>query len=1062
MNKLMRRLSAAFALTWLSCAAAGAAQWNWLGGCGGNQWYAICTGDECTPGQVWHRNNWLEPVCGPSGIAFPGSGDDVRLDGTAYLDQQVADVFNLDIPAAGNLTVRDGGNLALHGPDALVNGTLWLRWGGYYGNARLTVHNTMLLHGVGSLRSDGGAISGGGTLQVAAGQTIRGRALTIDAAIDNAGTISADEPGTIALTNSPKSNSGVMQAISGGTLAVHSRINQSGAGKIRAEGGMVHLHGGAHLVGGMLETDSASICLLAQEVATLQDFVNHGKLQIDDGATLAIVGSTFQNEGQIALRYGGYFGNSKLRLDTWPVRFAGSGEILISGGFIQGADFEQAATHTIRGYNAVISAGGTNFGLIHADSPGGVMELSGAAKTNRETIMASGGGILRIYTAIDQFGTDGRIVAIDSPIEFYTGAAVTGGTVQTVGSGKLRVSQNTLVLTNVVNAGTIEAIDGAVLALRNGLTNDGTVRVAWGGYYGDASVRFDTNALPLHGTGAMELAGARLFSPGGEVFRNTATHTIHGRGRIQSPFLNEGLIEADAPDGAIVLESNDKSNAGILRAGPGGYLDTSVRIDQANDQGRIEAIGGVARFFNGASILGGTLHSADGGSMSVAQNTLVLTDVTHEGTLNVTDGAVLALRGHRLLNEGEVIVAYGGYFGDATVRFESNDLRLEGAGSMRLAGARLFNSTDEYFRNTAGHTIHGRGLIRAPFENEGLIESDVPGNILTLDGGDKGNVGLIKVSPGAYLDLGARLIQHNGLGRLFADSGTVRLLEGAQILSGKLQTAGTGVMQAAQVAVRLEGVTNEGNLRVGDGARCTLAGGLTNHGTIVVHYGGWAGNGRIILASNLNVIGTGTLLLENGDITGPAGVFLFNGAGHTLAGGGPVGVELYNTGIVAPGNSVGTMQVNAGFTQQAGGLLRIEVSAAATHDRLNVGGVASLDGAIEIRPFGGFIPRAGEQYVVLSAASLAGAFSEVRGPGRYSVANVSNQVVVTVLNGPGDINCDGAVTVSDIGPFVLAVTNPAQYQAQFPGCELDTADLNSDGAVSVGDIGRFVQLLTGG
>lgn len=61
----------------------------------------------------------------------------------------------------------------------------------------------------------------------------------------------------------------------------------------------------------------------------------------------------------------------------------------------------------------------------------------------------------------------------------------------------------------------------------------------------------------------------------------------------------------------------------------------------------------------------------------------------------------------------------------------------------------------------------------------------------------------------------------------------------------------------------------------------------------------------------------------------------------------------------------------------------------------------------------------------------------------------------------GDMNCDGVISVSDIGGFVLALTNPAGYAAQFPNCSLLHADTNGDGMVSVGDIGPFVRLLTG-
>ncbi len=63
---------------------------------------------------------------------------------------------------------------------------------------------------------------------------------------------------------------------------------------------------------------------------------------------------------------------------------------------------------------------------------------------------------------------------------------------------------------------------------------------------------------------------------------------------------------------------------------------------------------------------------------------------------------------------------------------------------------------------------------------------------------------------------------------------------------------------------------------------------------------------------------------------------------------------------------------------------------------------------------------------------------------------------------PGDMNCDGVVGFADINAFVLALTNPAAYQTQYPDCDIMNADTNGDGAVDFGDINPFVQLLTGG
>ena len=61
----------------------------------------------------------------------------------------------------------------------------------------------------------------------------------------------------------------------------------------------------------------------------------------------------------------------------------------------------------------------------------------------------------------------------------------------------------------------------------------------------------------------------------------------------------------------------------------------------------------------------------------------------------------------------------------------------------------------------------------------------------------------------------------------------------------------------------------------------------------------------------------------------------------------------------------------------------------------------------------------------------------------------------------GDLNCDGATSVSDIAPFVLALTNPQEYALQFPACDEMNADFNDDHLVTVSDIAFFVATLVG-
>ena len=64
----------------------------------------------------------------------------------------------------------------------------------------------------------------------------------------------------------------------------------------------------------------------------------------------------------------------------------------------------------------------------------------------------------------------------------------------------------------------------------------------------------------------------------------------------------------------------------------------------------------------------------------------------------------------------------------------------------------------------------------------------------------------------------------------------------------------------------------------------------------------------------------------------------------------------------------------------------------------------------------------------------------------------------------GDLNCDGAVDLADINPFVLYLSNHGAWQAEFPGCDPLNGDINQDGTFgqwAFGDINPFVTLLTG-
>jgi hypothetical protein len=61
----------------------------------------------------------------------------------------------------------------------------------------------------------------------------------------------------------------------------------------------------------------------------------------------------------------------------------------------------------------------------------------------------------------------------------------------------------------------------------------------------------------------------------------------------------------------------------------------------------------------------------------------------------------------------------------------------------------------------------------------------------------------------------------------------------------------------------------------------------------------------------------------------------------------------------------------------------------------------------------------------------------------------------------GDMNCDGVISFGDINPFVLAISDPATWQAVYPNCNLMNGDVNQDGQFNFRDINPFVALLSG-
>jgi hypothetical protein len=142
---------------------------------------------------------------------------------------------------------------------------------------------------------------------------------------------------------------------------------------------------------------------------------------------------------------------------------------------------------------------------------------------------------------------------------------------------------------------------------------------------------------------------------------------------------------------------------------------------------------------------------------------------------------------------------------------------------------------------------------------------------------------------------------------------------------------------------------------------------------------------------------------------------LILGANDSLTGSGTIHGGVVNNGLVSPGNSPGITNV-ATFTQGPNGTTLIEIGGIAGPgvdpngwDQVNVSGLATLDGTIQIALYNGFVPSLGNTFQIFTWGSVTGEFANWLGtaaiPGHpdwafkptYSAGGLTLTVVQTPL-----------------------------------------------------------------
>tara|TARA_B110001450_G_C17656958_1_gene495678 strand:+ start:173 stop:3001 length:2829 start_codon:yes stop_codon:yes gene_type:complete len=214
-------------------------------------------------------------------------------------------------------------------------------------------------------------------------------------------------------------------------------------------------------------------------------------------------------------------------------------------------------------------------------------------------------------------------------------------------------------------------------------------------------------------------------------------------------------------------------------------------------------------------------------------------------------------------------------------------------------------------------------------------------------------------------------------------TGTNSSSGGVDVEAGTLKVSGSDNLGSGEVS--LEG----GELEISTNTTLTNAiSSSSDDSTIDTSSNSVTASGTLSGSKEINKTGTGTLTLtgtlnNTGGIDVKSGTLIANGTGvtpvtvtsGTLQGSGTIG-NLTSSSFVAPGNSIGTLNVAGNVTLNSGSILVIEVNSDGTSDKIIATGNANLGGVLRISPEAGTY-NASTEYTFLTASNVSGTFSNV-------------------------------------------------------------------------------------
>jgi outer membrane autotransporter protein len=567
-----------------------------------------------------------------------------------------------------------------------------------------------------------------------------------------------------------------------------------------------------------------------------------------------------------------------------------------------------------------------------------------------------------------------------------TGTATVSGSGATwTNSGDLYIGRNGTGRLNIAGGGTVSNVVGRVGGCENcGTGAVGTVTVSGAGATWINSAGL---AIGASGTGQVTIAGGGKVLTGpsggflGVLAGATGTMTVTDPGSAWN--ISDQLTVGGAGSGMMIVQ-----NGGTVTNAAGTIGVSSGSIGAVSVTGT-----GSAWTSSGNVTVGlagtGTLTVAGGGAVNVGggTGTVVVADQAGSiGTLNIG-----AAPGNTAVAPGTLnaaAVQFGAGTGTLTFNHTSSGYvfapTITGPGTVNVfAGTTIFTANNAY---TGGTTISGGTLQLGNGGASGTIGGNVVNNgVFAINRSDAFTFANVISGTGVLEQLGngttTLTAANTYTGGTTVSAGTLRLGSGGSLASTGALTVNGGTFDlngSNQTVGALSGAG--GILALGNGTLTTDTASNTTFASSITGTGGLTKQGL----GTLNLTGTNTYtgptsviagtLAVNGSLTSNVAV----GAAGTLGGNGTIIGLVTNNGIIAPGNSIGTLTINGNFVQSAGSIYQVQVNPAGQSDRISTSGTATINGGmVQVQAQSGTYAR-NTTYTILNATGgVSGAYSSV-------------------------------------------------------------------------------------